>query len=62
MKKFYVIVKQNKNGQGNHVELRINLGYTDKIVSFDRTTIAEILGVTIETIVTAKVGQIWEIN
>lgn len=62
MLNFYVVVKKNKEGDGNHVELRVNLGYTDKVVSFDKTVISEILGITIRELSTAEVGKKWEIK
>ena len=62
MLNFYVIVKKNKEGDGRHVELRVNLGYTDKVISFDRTVISEILGTTIRELSTAEVGKKWEIK
>lgn len=62
MSKFYAVVKKNKNGEGTHAELRVNLGYVDKVVSFDRATIAEILGLTIKEIATAQTGTTWEIK
>lgn len=62
MLKFYVVVKKNKNGEGNHAELRVNLGYAEKVVSFDRATIAEILGIPIKELATAETGEQWEIE
>lgn len=62
MIKFYVVVKKNKNGEGRHAELRVNLGYTDKVISFDRAIIAEILGLPIKDLTIAEEGQKWEIK
>lgn len=62
MIKFYAVVKKNKNGEGKHVELRANLGYTDKVLTFDKATIAEILDIPIKELSTAELGKQWEIK
>lgn len=62
MVKFYVVVKKNKNGEGKHVELRANLGYTDKVVCFEKATIAEILDIPLKELSTAELGKEWEIK
>lgn len=62
MIKFYAVVKKNKSGDGKHTELRVNLGYTDKVISFDRAIIAEILGIPIKDLATAEEGKTWEIK
>lgn len=40
---WYAIKKKNREKEGTHWELRVNLGYTDKIVSVERNLIAEVL-------------------
>lgn len=60
--KIYAVVKQNKSGEGTHAELRVNLGYADKCISFDRALVAEILGVTMKELATAPVGKEYEIK
>lgn len=62
MVKFYVVVKKNKNGEGRHAELRANLGYTDKVISFDRAIIAEILDLPVKELSVAEEGKKWEIK
>lgn len=62
MIKFYAVVKKNKSGEGKHAELRVNLGYADKVVSFEKTVIAEILDIPIKDLAMAEVGKTWEIN
>lgn len=62
MSKFYVIVKKNKSGEGKHIEFRVNLGYADRVISFDKTLIAEILGLPLKDLATAEEGKQWEIK
>lgn len=62
MSKIYATIKKNKSGEGEHAELRVNLGYAERIISFDKTLIAEIIGIPIKDIVTAKLGTVWEIK
>lgn len=62
MSKFYVIKKKNKSGEGTHLEMRVNLGYADKVVSFEKVLIAEILGLTMKDLETAEVDKQWEVK
>lgn len=62
MSKFYAVVKRNKSGEGTHAELRVNLGYADRVISFEKTVIAEILNIPIKDLVMAEVGKKWEID
>lgn len=60
--KIYATVKQNKSGEGTHAELRVNLEYTDRLITYDKGLIAEILGVTIKELSTAPIGKVYEIK
>lgn len=62
MLKLYAIVKKNKNGEGKHVELRVNLGYADRVISFDKNVTAEILGLPLKDLAMAEEGKQWEIK
>lgn len=62
MSRIYVIVKKNKSGEGTHVELRVNLGYADKLISFDKILIAEILDLPLKDLATAEEKKQWEIK
>lgn len=42
--------------------MRVNLGYADKVVSFEKVLIAEILGLTMKDLETAEVDKQWEVK
>lgn len=62
MATFYAVVKRNKSGEGTHLELKVDLEYTQKVISFDKALIAEIVGLPIKDLVTAKEEKSWIIK
>lgn len=54
MTKFYVTEKENLSGDGKHIELRLNLGYVDGVISFDKALITEILDLTLKGLATEE--------
>lgn len=59
---FFVIKKKNKNGTGTHAELRVNLGYAERVITFDKAIISEILGITLKELGEAEEGKKWQIK
>lgn len=54
MTNFYVTEKKSKSGEGKHIEIRVNLGYADGVISLDKTLITEIFGLPLKDLATAE--------
>lgn len=58
----FVEVKKNKNKEGTHSELCIDLGYRKAVLSFDRALCAELADMTVKELLEKPAGTIIKIK